>query len=151
VTFFETDGTVKVGPLLKDEPVRVSEEDKREWRGLAQAPVLALTSNRGGPVTVTRLKPPYREPTEWPRYLPPVIRHGVSFAPDGLLWVMRSTRFGARPVVDIIDRGGEVATRLELPNRSRLVGFGTRSVYLARKDQDDLEWLEKYQLPVIRE
>lgn len=150
VTFFEVDGRVKVGPLLTDEAVRVSEEDKREWRELAQRPMLALTSSRGGPLSVTWLKPSFREPKDWPKYLPPFPRGGVRFAPDGLLWVERSTPSGVGPLIDVIDPNGYLITRIELPARTRLLGFGSRSVYLARRDQNDLEWLEKYRLPVIR-
>jgi hypothetical protein len=34
-----------------------------------------------------------------------------------------------------------------LPARSRLVGFGQRTVYIVRVDEDDLEWLQKYARP----
>jgi len=150
VTFFGgTGGQQRVGPALEDDLVQVSEDDKREWRKKAQEPALALTSSRGGPVILTWLRLPYREPSGWPNYLPPLRSGGVKFAPDGLLWLERATRFGARPVVDVIDENGKAIRRIQLPSGTRLVGFGLRSVYLARSDQDNLEWLEKYQLPMF--
>ena len=36
---------------------------------------------------------------------------------------------------------------VELPPRTRLVGFGVRSVYLVRLDVDDIERLERHALP----
>ena len=33
-----------------------------------------------------------------------------------------------------------------MPNDGRIVGFGTRSIYVVRKDADDLQYLQRYPL-----
>jgi hypothetical protein len=40
-----------------------------------------------------------------------------------------------------------VVGRVALPADTRLVGFGNGTVYLARSDEDDLQYLQRYRLP----
>lgn len=91
---------------------------------------------------------------EWPKYLPPFVRpldivpyEPVRFDQAGMLWVLRTTPADEPPTFDIIDETGWVVQQVKLPHNSRLVGFGTNSVYLVRIDEVDLEYLEKYPLP----
>jgi hypothetical protein len=42
---------------------------------------------------------------------------------------------------------GRQVERVALPARTRLAGFGSGVVYLARTDDDDLQWLGRYRLP----
>jgi hypothetical protein len=85
------------------------------------------------------------EPTDWPEYMPPFLASGtVTFAPDGLLWVARTTAAGAPATFDLIDGAGKVTQRVVLPKKTRLVGFGSGTVYLARSDDDDLQYLQRY-------
>jgi hypothetical protein len=60
-------------------------------------------------------------------------------------------RYGAagdpRQRYDVIDGYGAVVAQLALPPRTKLVGFGARSVYLVRLDDDDLQYLQRYRLP----
>jgi hypothetical protein len=72
----------------------------------------------------------------------------VAVTPDGQIWVHRSRAFGDEvPNYDVFDSAGRLQRRVVLPARSRLVGFGARTVYVARLDDDDLEWLQKYARP----
>jgi hypothetical protein len=136
-----------VGPSLRVDPLPVSEAHKRAWREEAQRPVPALVSTGSGTTETRFLKRPLREPEQWPKLLPPFLPDAVWFASDGRLWVRRTTAAGAPPSFDLIDRAGAVVTRLQLPPRTRVVGFGRNTVYLARIDDDDLEYLERYRLP----
>jgi hypothetical protein len=86
-----------------------------------------------------------QEPTDWPEYLPPFLGASlVAFAPDGLLWVQRTTPAGQPATFDLIDGAGKVAQRVVLPKKSRVVGFGSGTVYVARSDDDDLQYLQRY-------
>ena len=89
-----------------------------------------------------------REPKEWPEYLPPYQGSPV-FASNGLLWIPRATADGmlATPLYDIIDGKGKLVERVKLPARTRLVGFGSNSVYVVRLDEDDLQYLQRHSLP----
>jgi hypothetical protein len=47
---------------------------------------------------------------------------------------------------DVIDRRGVVVARVDVPNGGRIVGFGARSIYVVRKDADDLQYLQRFGL-----
>jgi hypothetical protein len=49
-------------------------------------------------------------------------------------------------LLDVIDRQGAVAARVDVPNGGRVVGFGVRSIYVVRKDADDLQYLQGFPL-----
>jgi hypothetical protein len=147
VTFIATNGRHTTGPVLPVERVRVTTAHREAWLELLRQPGPAIMSTRGGGVTYGMMRPPFPPPEVWPDYLPPFLAEAVSFAPDGLLWVHRTAAADAPPTYDLIDESGRIAARLTLPQRSRLVGFGARSVYLVRLDEDDLEYLQRYPLP----
>jgi hypothetical protein len=90
--------------------------------------------------------PQFREPSSWPEFLPPY-NGSAMFAPDGLLWIPRLTAAGRPPLYDIIDGRGALRERVELPPRTKLVGFGVNSLFLVRMDADDLQYLQRYALP----
>jgi hypothetical protein len=71
----------------------------------------------------------------------------VAFAPNGVLWVQRSTfdREGGR--YDLIGSDGKVVDRVRLPEAHRVVGFGRDAMYVVRRDADDLEYLQRRSLP----
>jgi hypothetical protein len=68
------------------------------------------------------------------------------FATDGRLWIERTTDVGELPLYDVIDHRGRLVLQVRLHTRSRIVGFGGRSIYVARRDNDDVEYLERYVL-----
>jgi len=92
------------------------------------------------------MRRPYEAPKTWPEFLPPY-RGSGQFAPDGLIWINRMTAAGRPPLYDIISANGKLFERVELPPRTKLVGFGAKSVYLVRLDQDDLQYLQRHVLP----
>lgn len=89
---------------------------------------------------------PFTEPPSWPKHLPPFLSDArVEFAPDGTLWLERSLASpDDAPTYDLIDRVGRVSARVRLPPGRRLLGFGRGSVYVVRRDEFDLEYLERY-------
>jgi hypothetical protein len=138
------------GPVIPFTPIPVTESEKAEYRAERQRPV-AMISRSNGVQSTSYVKPEYEEPDEWPLWLPAFspLKSAV-FASDGMLWLRRYTKAGAAPLYDVIDREGKVAFQLELPPKTKVVGFGAGSVYLARVDDDDLHYLEKYALPASR-
>ena len=87
---------------------------------------------------------PQFEPIRWPDALPPFLDDAIRFAPDGFLWIQRTTSADGPPVFDIVDHRGAIVEQVKTPLRTRLVGFGRSYVYLARIDSDDQEFLERY-------
>jgi hypothetical protein len=44
----------------------------------------------------------------------------------------------------VFDQQGRKIAEVTLRPRSRVVGFGQGTVYVARSDEDDLQYLERY-------
>ena len=84
-----------------------------------------------------------------PKYKPPFEGPSTSVAPDGRVWVRRTTAAtDSTARYDIFDSSGRVLSRVALPPRTRLAGFGKATIYLVRRDEDDLEYLGRGPLPV---
>ena len=140
VDFIENGRRVQSRPIPY-ERVRVDDALKKQYRDERSRPVMAQTSNG-----MQMMKPPFREPTEWPEFLPPYNGTAV-FAPDGLLWIPRLTAAGRPPLYDIVNGKGVLVERVELPQRTKLIGFGANTLYLVRFDADDLQYLQRHALP----
>ncbi|HLG05105.1 MAG TPA: hypothetical protein VI383_03065 [Gemmatimonadales bacterium] len=141
VTLHHPDGSTIAGPAIPEDRIRVSSAHKEEWLAEWKRPVPAIVN---GEYTVR----PRSEPDlRWPETLPPFLPDAIAFASDGMLWIRRTTAARAPAEFDLVDGHGKVATKVRLPPRTRLVGFGSRTVYLVRVDNDDLEYLERYRLP----
>ena len=87
---------------------------------------------------------------EFPAYKPPMPALGntvAMFDGNGNLWVARSTTRGDNvPHYDVIAEGKGLVGRVNLPEGTRLLGFGKNSVYVARSDEGS-DWLERYAMP----
>jgi len=153
VTWFGTTSRATAGPAVAYTPIRVTEADKEAYRErMRTAPRQMITMgsagvasrSTGGPtvsmpeVTFAETMPPFWEQTS------------VRTSPDGEVWVLRTRPARDRvPVYDVFDASGRLARKVALPADTRLVGFGKESVYLVRRDADDLEYLQKYTRPAV--
>lgn len=134
-------------------PIRLSEGHKQEWAESSKPPCgsrpVSFTGAEGTVGTFQVMAPRTPTETEWPEVLPPFLTGNVMFAPDGMLWVKRTTAAGEAPTFDVIDPSGRVAQRIVLAKRSKLLGFGKTSVYILRVDEDDLQYVQRYALPPV--
>lgn len=146
VDLVDAAGKVTQNSPIPYERVRVDDALKKQHEEERTAPVMGMQFSRGGTSTMALTRRPYRPPASWPEFLPPYRGTG-QFAPDGLLWISRMTAAGRPPLYDIIGGDGRLLERVEMPPRTKLVGFGARSVYVIRLDQDDLQYLQRYALP----
>ena len=69
------------------------------------------------------------------------------FGSDGMVWIPRLREPGKPPLYDIVNASGRLVERVELPARTKLVGFGKGTIYLVRLDQDDLQYLQRHVIP----
>ena len=75
--------------------------------------------------------------SDLPDYKPPFSNGAVRADADGNLWIRPSPTkpTPGGPVYDIVNRDGELADRLQLPQGYNLVGFGRgKVVYLSMRD-----------------
>jgi len=136
------DGRRVAGSPIGFAPVRVTDLDKQQREASAGARA------RGASGTPPAGAPPNKSPEiDWPEFKPPFPSTAVFAGADGRLWVQRhAPAQDARTHYDVIDRRGAVAGKVEVPNGGRVVGFGAASIYVVRKDADDLQYLQRFPL-----
>lgn len=154
VVLIDANGSRVNGPPILYEPIRVSEAEKRRWRDEQQQPVASIRVTSAGQTAGYTPSQAPTDPDSWPVHLPPFVpakglNGAVRFAPDGLLWVERTFAANASPTYDVVGRDGRVAYRVTLPKRTRVVGFGANSIYAVRRDDDDIEYLQRLRLVTV--
>lgn len=156
VDWYAPDGRRTSGPTIAYQPIKVTEDDKREFRERRAAGgsgMIVMTETRDGNRSSRSAGAPpanmqMPEPTDWPEVKPPFVGPAAFAAPNGQLWVLRTRPAKDKiPTFDVFDASGRVAGRVAIPAQTRLVGFGNGTVYLARSDEDDLQYLQRYRMP----
>ncbi len=155
VEWIHPDGRVVTGSPNEARSSRVSRDDKIAYMERMQRNSLGVeVMNVNGNMTTafrrgTRSGNP-DEPNidglDWPDALPVFQAGGVYVAKEGEMWVERYVSADEAPTYDIFDESGTLVGRVILPEMRSVVGFGDGVVYLARTDEFDLQWLEKYSL-----
>jgi hypothetical protein len=154
VVLIDSTGRRTDGPVIAYDPIPVTDKEKAEWREERQQPVATMTFSRDRKMEVSfQRRPPPAEP-EWPAVLPPFVpgrqlNGAAMFAPDGLLWIRRIVAAGAPAIYDIIAKSGALAYRVQLPARTRVVGFGKRGIYAVTSDTDDVQRLSRFTFPAM--
>lgn len=146
------DGQLVRGTPVSYQPVKIGMAEKKEFvenRGNGLAIMVGMDNGRrsvsfgrGGNMG----PPPTVDEYDWPDTKPPFPARAVSVTPDGAAWVQRSTKAGEPQRFDVFDASGSRTGEVVLPAGRRLLGFGDDVVYLAFVDEDDLQWLERYEL-----
>ena len=156
VEWVAPNGQRVTGPSIAYEKIRVTEQDKENFRNarltMAGTNMRVTIGGPGGGVSTATAPPPTTtrppEPTSWPEFKPAFYGNQSVVAPDGRLWVSRHRPADdTKPKYDVFDSFGRLVARAELPANTRLVGFGARTAYLVRTDADDLQYLQRYALP----
>ena len=141
------------GPAVPYEKVKVGEAEKKAWRenqGRGTAIAITRDAGPGGARSSATAAPPASipEPDKWPEVMPAAARNGVFGTPKGEIWVQRNRPANnPNPSFDVFDGQGRFTGKVTLPRGTRLVGFGNGTVYLARSDADDLQYLQRYRYP----
>lgn len=150
------DGRRTLGPVAAAPEIRITESEREAFIRSQIRPGAILVRGPSGPAqppkgrsTTPKLssadfKAMMNPDMTWPAVKPPFLAGAVHMARDGRVWVLRTRAHDdSIPVFDVFDGAGRVVERVALPKRTRLVGFGSGTVYLARTDDDDLVWLQR--------
>lgn len=140
----------QAGPAVPYTPIRVTEADKRAYieQQRANPPTFVVMGTAGGGAAPSAATPQMPEPTFAETKPPFAGQAGVLVAPEGEVWVLRTRpATDHTPVYDVFDNSGRLARKVSLARGSRVVGFGRNSVYVVRTDEDDLEYLQKFNRP----
>jgi hypothetical protein len=152
VEWIAPNGQRTAGPATPYNKTKLSNAHKKWWQENQRRRGTGLMiTNNNGKMSASTAPPPSGPPEErddWPEYLPPFLGNGaVQVAPNGQLWVLQTTASDdIQPTYDIFDESGRLAARVQLAKRSRVVGFGRNTIYVVRSDEDDLQYLQRYQL-----
>jgi hypothetical protein len=134
----------RVSPTVDFPRVRVGKEEREAWLDeLYSRSASSASSFQGGGSSPANRRPV--DPGRFPRFVPPFSGDYIPAAPWGNVWVKVDPLSGhSLTVFDIFDGEGNHLRRISLEGDARVVGFGSSVVYIARKDEYDLEWLEQY-------
>jgi hypothetical protein len=149
---YSVDFVSETGQRVRGQPIRydrqrISEGHKAEWREAQKSATgLMITNDNGRRSATMGPAGAAQDPEVWGGdYMPPFLSNqALTFSNDGYLWIRRTGPAGQPPTFDVIDRAGNVVQRVVLPKRARLLGFGNGAVYVARLDEDDLQYIQKY-------
>ena len=151
---FSVDFVNEAGQRTRGQPIRydrikVSDAHKQEWRERQKSAMgMMITSDNTGRRSAAMVpNNNVQDPESWGgEYMPPFLSgtNTLSFSNDGYLWIQRTGPAGQPPTFDVIDRAGNLALKVVLPKKSRLLGFGNGAVYIARVDEDDLQYLQRH-------
>lgn len=148
VDFVNETGQRTRGQPIKYDRVKVSEGHKQEWRERQKSAFGMMISNNNGQRSAAMVpNNNVQDPESWGgEYMPPFLSgtNTLTFSNDGYLWIQRTGPAGQPPTFDVIDRAGNLALKVVLPKKARLLGFGNGAVYIARVDEDDLQYLQKH-------
>ena len=148
------DGKATSGPVQPYTPIKVTRAEKDAYiENQRKNPPMMITVGGGpGARTTTSSGPAVGGPEpEFEETMPPFLGQGgsnVLATPDGEVWVLRTRPASDKvPSYDVFDRTGAVVKKVTLAPNSRVVGFGKGTVYVARSDEDDLQYLQRFAKP----
>ncbi|MDX2206285.1 MAG: hypothetical protein SFU57_01455 [Gemmatimonadales bacterium] len=122
-----------------------------EWHGDARRRAVVGAPVSHDPVLVTERDrqrqepqgPPYR--LTYPKHKPAFVPGSVILDDQSRAWVRRQVPFGASMGEwDIFDGSAKYVKTVRLSTRKRILAVTARFIYVARTDDDDVQWLEAY-------
>ncbi len=148
------DGEVVLGPEIDWEPVDVKRADQEEWLDALSGGLMVMVTEENG-VRNTNFRRGGRpqgmdlDSFDWPDSKPAFAPRSTQVDFAGRVWIRRYTEAGQPHLYDVAGPDGRVTGQVELPPGRRLVGFTRDYVYLARTDELDFQWLERYPEPTV--
>lgn len=150
IDIIQPDGRRVSGTPYKYTPVKIGEGEKEEWRSASRNAQTMNTTNNNGAITRSvgsAAGTPVQDPPEWPAAKSAFLNGSTWAAPNGDTWVFPARAASDHtPVAQVFNARGQLAGKVVLPADTRVVGFGAKSVYLARTDKDDLQYLQRYSM-----
>jgi hypothetical protein len=146
------DGRLRTGPAqpVTTRPVTIA--DKRRF--VTEFGASAPQSGRGPggqmgrpPLPTAREIARGIEITEWAESHPPFDAGGVHAAPNGRVWVRRSSDPSVPALYDVFDRTGARVQQVELPLGRSVRLVTARGVYAVVESEDGMQSIERYRLP----
>ncbi|MEP6835520.1 MAG: hypothetical protein ABJB74_19190 [Gemmatimonas sp.] len=161
VEWFTRDGQKIVGPVVKYASIEITSAERRAFLENQVRPG-SITVQSNSAAASARVIPPTTAADRalfsaemyddrgmtWPARKPPFVANAVSIDGGGRAWVLRTTAFTVPTLTyDVFDAAAKVVLSVTLPPKTKVVGFGSKTLYLAFTDEDDLMHLHRYATP----
>jgi hypothetical protein len=156
-----SDGTVAEGPPFAFETETVGRSDKEailEDLRSSGIQMMSVASRTGGTMRMSMSRgipnsgdAPGVDDFEWAETFPPFRPERTLVSPDGSAWVERWLPPESNSRWEVFDDEGVWTGSVTLPPRCQIIGFGQGAagelrVYVARSDELELKWLERYRV-----
>ncbi len=144
IDFVSPSGMITRGTPTTVRPIAISARE-RDWYRERNTPGRVGAALIGGGTGPQQAGPQW-EDAHFPATMPTFIGSEVVATPEGEIWIPRSFS-GADKTrrYDIYDASGKLTGSALVDPHARVVGFGPKSVYVARTNpDDDLVYLSKY-------
>jgi hypothetical protein len=130
--------------VIPTTPIPLTARERDWYRKTVTPPRMGASMIGGG--TGPQSMTPQWEDASFPETLPTFIAADVISSPEGQIWIPRSfTGADKTRKYEIYDALGKLTGTALLDVHARVVGFGAKSVYVARTNpDDDLVYLAKY-------
>jgi hypothetical protein len=154
VDVINADGSRVSGTRVPYTPVRIGTAEKEEFAAtMRRGGALSVSmENRNGETSLAlnRGRPPADAQlgSNFPPTMPPFAAGDIWVDGRERLWVRRSGAAGSAPLYDVFNERGNLIGSVRFPADRRIAGMGNGTVYVARIDEDDLMYLERYALPL---
>ena len=147
IDWISPDGRVSKGSAIPVTPIKATKAEKDAYFARQQAARAMQRAGGGGalPPSLQRELDALRDqfPAEFPPYTNGIIAGG-----DGNLWLRHPVSMNYLDYrYDIVNRRGQLAGVLNLGKGERIVTVSKTAVYVAWKDEDDIERLRRHPLP----
>jgi hypothetical protein len=149
-------GKVRLGTPVQYERVRVGTAEKREWaaqQALSGGIGISVENNNSQvSMSFARNRPGAdginTDEYKFPEYKPAFDNGTLLVDRSGQLWVQRHLRAGRAPQYDVFASDGSLKATVTFPVNRRLIAFGAQGLYVTATDDDGLQTLERYAVPV---
>lgn len=154
VDVINPDGSRVSGTRVSFTPVRIGTAEKEEFAAaMRRGGALSVQmENRNGETSLSlgrgQLPPGAELGTNFPPTMPPFNAGDLWVDSRDRLWVRRSQPAGQAPLYDVFNERGTLMGSVRFTAGRRIAGMGNGVVFVARSDDDDLQYLERYALPL---
>lgn len=151
------DGTASKGSAVPFDPIRIGTAEKEEYvadLGRAGGGIrvgvemvngeMSMAFARGGGGTNREI-----DQYTWPEDKPSVYAGRIPVDLSGRAWVRRHVDAGEPSTYDVFDETGARVATVLLDHGKRIIGFGQKGIYVVSFDEFDLNFLERYAMPVL--
>lgn len=154
VDVINPDGTRARGARVPFSPVRIGTAEKEEFASSMRrgGGLSVQMEDRNGETSLSlgRGRLPADAPlgTNFPATKPPFEAGDIWVDARERLWVRRHGAANQPMLYDVFNERGTLVGSVRFPASRRVAGMGNGVVYVARVDEDDLMYLERYALPL---